>query len=66
MSGAPILGGDGAVIRGVVSRSFSGERHAFGASLGPAAHLPLFDNKSLRDLMLEGTEGIPTIEGPGF
>jgi len=64
MSGAPILGGDGAVIRGVVSRSFSGGRHAFGASLGPAAHLPLFDNKSLRDLMLEGTEGVPRIEGP--
>lgn len=66
MSGAPILGGDGAVIRGVVSRSFSGERHAFGASLGPAVHLPLFDNKSLRDMMLEGADGIPRIEGPGL
>jgi hypothetical protein len=41
MSGAPIFGAQGAVIRGIVSRSFSNECHAFGAMLGPAMHLEL-------------------------
>lgn len=66
MSGSPILGGDGAVIRGVVSKSLSGERHAFGALLGPAIHLPLFDQESLKDLMAKGCEGIPRIRGTGL
>ncbi|MEQ7532131.1 serine protease [Xanthomonas campestris] len=66
MSGSPILGGDGAVIRGVVSKSLSGERHAFGALFGPATHLPLFDQESLEDLMVKGSEGIPRIQGPGL
>ncbi len=66
MSGSPILGGDGAVIRGVVSKSLSGERHAFGALLGPATHLPLFDQESLKDLMAKGSEGIPRIQGTGL
>lgn len=66
MSGSPILGGDGAVIRGVVSKSLSGERHAFGALLGPATHLSLFDQESLKDLMVKGSEGIPRIQGPGL
>lgn len=66
MSGGPILGAEGAVVRGLVSRSFSGEMHAFGALLGPATHLPLFDHRSIRDLMLAGTEGIPQIRGPGL
>jgi Trypsin-like peptidase domain len=47
MSGGPILGADGAVTRGVVSRSFSGERHAYGAMLGPVMRLSLIENKSL-------------------
>jgi len=66
MSGSPILGGDGAVIRGVVSKSFSGERSASGALLGPATHLPLFDNRSIKDMMLDGSEGIPQIQGAGL
>lgn len=69
MSGAPIFGAGGAVIRGVVSRSFSGERHAFGAMLGPAMHLPLNDppNKAtLRTLMESGNEGIARIHGTGL
>ena len=63
MSGS-ILGGDGAVIRGVVSKSFSGERSASGALPGPATHLPLFDHRSIKDMMLDGSQGIPRIQGP--
>jgi hypothetical protein len=69
MSGAPIFGAGGAVIRGVVSRSFSGERHAFGAMLGPAMHLPLNDppnRATLRTLMESGNEGIARIHGMGL
>jgi hypothetical protein len=70
MSGAPIFGANGAVIRGVVSRSFSGERHAFGAMLGPAMHLPLHDplndDRTLRTLMESGNEGIARIHGMGL
>lgn len=63
MSGSPILGGDGVVIRGVVSKSFSGERGASGALLGPATHFPIFDHLSIKDMMLDGSEGIPIIQG---
>ena len=35
MSGGPIFGAQGSVIRGVVSRSFSGENHAFGSHAWP-------------------------------
>ncbi|KZC22062.1 hypothetical protein RHOFW104T7_02520 [Rhodanobacter thiooxydans] len=66
MSGSPILGGDGAVIRGVVSKSFSGERSASGALLGPAMHLPVFGHRSIKDMMLDGSEGIPLIQGAGL
>lgn len=66
MSGSPILGADGMVIRGVVSKSLSEERHAFGTLLGPATHLPLFDQRSLKDLMQDGSEGIPQIQGFGL
>src|SRR5579871_1451606 len=70
MSGAPIFGAKGAVIRGVVSRSFSGERHAFGAMLGPAMHLSLQesqgDDKTLRTLMESGSEGIAQVRGSGL
>ncbi len=66
MSGAPILGADGAVVRGVVSRSFSGENHAFGAMLAPAMHLALGDNQTLKKLMEAGTEGIAKVQGPGL
>ncbi|WP_157510343.1 trypsin-like peptidase domain-containing protein [Lysobacter sp. Root559] len=66
MSGSPILGGDGAVIRGVVSKSFSGERSASGALLGPATHLPVFDHRSIKDMMFDGTDGIPRIQGAGL
>lgn len=70
MSGAPIFGAKGAVIRGVVSRSFSGERHAFGAMLGPAMHLPLdepqINGRTLRTLMESGNEGIAQVHGAGL
>jgi hypothetical protein len=66
MSGAPILGADGAVVRGVVSRSFSGDTHAFGSMLGPALHLPLWEGKTLRELMERGSEGIAKVQGPGL
>jgi hypothetical protein len=64
MSGAPIFGGDGAVVRGVVSRSFSGEKHAYGAMLGPAMHLPLGEDKTLKSIMDKGNEGIPKVQAP--
>jgi len=70
MSGAPIFGANGAVIRGVVSGSFSGESHAFGAMLGPAMDLPLFEppnnHRTLRALMESGNEGIARIHGMGL
>jgi hypothetical protein len=66
MSGGPIFGADGAVVRGVVSRSFHGERHAFGAMLGPAVHLPFLDGRTLKGLMEAGTEGIAKIQGQGL
>jgi hypothetical protein len=66
MSGGPILGGDGAAVRGVVSRSFSRENHAFGALLAPALHFPLGDDQTLKTLMEAGTEGIPRVQGPGL
>ena len=70
MSGAPIFGAGGAVIRGVVSRSFSGERHAYGAMLGPAMDLPLDEpetsSRTLRTLMKTGNEGIAVVQGIGL
>ncbi|WP_352746008.1 trypsin-like peptidase domain-containing protein [Mesorhizobium sp. M0185] len=70
MSGAPIFGAQGAVIRGAVSRSFSGERHAFGAMLGPAMHLPLDEpqitGRTLRTLMDTGNEGMAQVQGAGL
>jgi hypothetical protein len=35
MSGSPIFGAQGAIVRGVVSRSFSGEKHAYECMMGP-------------------------------
>lgn len=47
MSGGPIVGAQGSVIRGVVSRSFSRENHAFGSMLGPVMHLPMGESRTL-------------------
>jgi len=70
MSGAPIFGARGAVIRGVVSRSFSGEDHAYGSMLGPTMNLrldePQITNRSLRNLIENGSEGISKIVGAGL
>ena len=70
MSGAPIFGARGAVIRGVVSRSFSGEEHAYGSMLGPAMHLPLDDghhtDQTLASLLQSGNEGMAKVEGTGL
>lgn len=66
MSGAPIFGANGTVVRGVVSRSFSGELHAYGAMIGPAMHLPLGDNITLDALMKNGNEGIAQVQGAGL
>jgi hypothetical protein len=63
MSGGPIFGADGAVVRGVVSRSFSGEAEAYGAMLGPSLHLPQYDGRSFKNLMDAGGEGIPILQG---
>tara|TARA_R100000365_G_C2748234_1_gene79278 strand:- start:3890 stop:4954 length:1065 start_codon:yes stop_codon:yes gene_type:complete len=70
MSGAPVFGGQGAVIRGVVSRSFSGEEHAYGAMLGPAMDLPMDEpdasGRSLRTLLENGNEGMTLARGVGL
>jgi len=69
MSGAPIFGAQGAVIRGVVSRGFSNERHAYGVMLGPAMHLQLGGHapaQTLHSLMLSRAEGIARIQGVGL
>jgi hypothetical protein len=66
MSGGPIFGADGAVVRGVVSRSFSGESHGYGAMLGPIMHLALGERGTLKDLMDSGNEGIARFKGRGI
>jgi hypothetical protein len=66
MSGAPIFGARGAIVRGVVSRSFSGEEHAFGCMVSPAMTLPLGDGSSLTKLMSAGTEGMGIVHGEGL
>ncbi|MEP6066046.1 MAG: hypothetical protein ABJ246_09435 [Paracoccaceae bacterium] len=70
MSGSPIFGARGAVIRGVVSRSFSGEEHAYGSMLGPAMHLRLGEldhpDRTLASLLESGNEGMAKVEGVGL
>lgn len=69
MSGAPIFGAKGAIVRGVVSRSFSNDHHASGAMLGPAMELPLsgpYASKTLRRIMEEGRDGIALVHGSGL
>lgn len=66
MSGAPIFGAQGAVVRGLVSRSFSGEKHAFGSMIGPALTLPLNDGSSLKSKMSSGNEGMAVVMGQGM
>lgn len=66
MSGGPIMGADGGVVRGVVSRSFSGAKHAYGAMIGPAMHLPLLGDQTLRSMMESGNEGIAQAGGAGL
>ena len=70
MSGAPVFGGGGAVVRGVVSKSFSGDRQAYGVMLGPAMELPLDEpqtrGRTLRSLMQMGNEGCAQVHGMGL
>jgi hypothetical protein len=66
MSGAPIFGAQGSVVRGVVSRSFSGEKHAFGSMVGPTLTLPFTDGRSLKSIMDTGSDGIPVVQGQGL
>jgi hypothetical protein len=66
MSGAPIFGAGGSVVRGVVSRSFSGEKHAYGCMIGPVMTLPFTDGRSLKALIETGNEGIPVVRGHGL
>ncbi|KZK93285.1 hypothetical protein PsAD5_02993 [Pseudovibrio sp. Ad5] len=70
MSGAPIFGAKGAVIRGIVSRSYSGEEHAYGSMLGPAMELPMNEpeiyGRSLKTLLKNGNEGMAQVHGLGL
>jgi hypothetical protein len=65
MSGAPIFGADGAIIRGVVSRSFQDEKHATGCMLGPVMELE-FSGASLRQRMHSHREGMSIVKGRGL
>ncbi|HWW01287.1 MAG TPA: trypsin-like peptidase domain-containing protein [Candidatus Acidoferrum sp.] len=66
MSGAPIFGADGSVVRGVVSTSSEVSKHAYGAMVSPAMQLSLGANTTLRTLMDSGNEGIPIVRGAGL
>jgi hypothetical protein len=66
MSGAPIFGAQGAIVRGVVSRSFSGEKHAYGSMLGPFMKVEFEPAKTLETMMKAGNEGIPQVIGEGL
>lgn len=70
MSGAPVFGAGGAVIRGVVSTSFGDQGPAHGSMLGPAMELPLNEpdtsGRTLRTLMRDGNEGIAQVSGMGL
>ncbi len=66
MSGGPIFGAKGAIVRGVVSRSFSGEKHAYGSMLGPIMQLPLGGDETLKSMIASGKEGIAQIHGAGL
>ena len=66
MSGAPIFGAQGSVIRGVVSRSYSGDKHAYGCMMGPAMNLPLDEGKSFFHLMQKKEDGIAIVTGKGL
>jgi len=66
MSGAPIFGAQGAIIRGVVSRSFQDEKHASGCMIGPVMTLPFANESSLKKLMDAGTEGMSVVRGKGL
>lgn len=65
MSGSPILVGSGILTKGVVSRSWQGEKLASGCLIAPIMSLPLgqADGKSLVQLMKDGTEGIAEMRG---
>lgn len=66
MSGSPIFGANGAVVRGVVSGSWSGEQHAYGAMLGPVLKLPLSGVTTIENMMNSGNEGIAKARGQGL
>jgi hypothetical protein len=59
-----------AIVRGVVSRSFSGEEHAYGAMLDPAMNLPLDEpgvvDRTLRTLIGSKRDGFAQVFGAGL
>lgn len=66
MSGSPILVGEGVLTKGVVSRSWQGERYATGCLIAPMMSLPFGDGNSLLKLQTSGNEGIARIHGSGL
>lgn len=70
MSGAPVFGANGAVVRGVVSKSWSDDRDATGAMLRPAMSLPLdatgATDRTLLSMMKGKVEGIAQVHGIGL
>jgi hypothetical protein len=66
MSGSPIFGAKGAVIRGVVSSSYSGEKDATGCMIGPVTTLVLPNGQSLGSLLRDGKDGMAIMKGQGL
>ena len=70
MSGGPIFGANGSIVRGVVSTSGSDEGYAHGAMLGPSLDLPMdepgIEGRTLRTMMDSGKEGMAKVLGVGL
>jgi hypothetical protein len=66
MSGSPIFGAKGAVIRGVVSSSYSGEKDATGCMIGPVTTLAFPNGQSLGSLLQGGKDGMAVVNGQGL
>jgi hypothetical protein len=63
MSGAPILVGSGIITKGVVSRSWQDERRASGGLIAPMMGLTLANEKTLLQIVQDGSEGMAQILG---
>lgn len=66
MSGGPILVGSGILTKGVISRSWQDEKRASGGLIAPMMGLKLANEKSLLQMMRDGSEGMAQIIADGI